>query len=41
MLFDYHVHTGYSNDSVYPLRQVALDAIRYDTGTAVPPSPID
>ena len=28
MLYDYHVHTGYSNDSAYPLRQVALDAIR-------------
>ena len=28
MLADYHVHTGYSDDSTYPLRQVALDAIR-------------
>lgn len=28
MLADFHVHTGYSDDSTYPLRQVALDAIR-------------
>lgn len=28
MLADYHVHTAYSDDSVYPLRQVALDALR-------------
>ena len=28
MLADYHVHTGYSDDSSYPLRQVALDALR-------------
>lgn len=28
MLIDYHVHTGYSDDSTYPMRQVALDAIR-------------
>lgn len=28
MLADYHVHTGYSDDSTYPMRQVALDAIR-------------
>ena len=28
MLADYHVHTGYSDDSTYPLRQVALDALR-------------
>ena len=26
MLADYHVHTGYSDDSSYPLRQVALEA---------------
>ncbi len=28
MLADYHVHTGFSDDSTYPLRQVALDAVR-------------
>ena len=28
MLADYHVHTGFSDDSTYPLRQVALDAAR-------------
>lgn len=28
LLADYHVHTGFSDDSAYPLRQVALDAIR-------------
>ncbi len=28
MLADYHVHTGYSDDSAYPLRQAALDALR-------------
>lgn len=28
LLADYHVHTGFSDDSTYPLRQVALDAIR-------------
>lgn len=28
MLADYHVHTGFSDDSTYPLRQVALGAIR-------------
>ena len=28
MLADYHVHTGFSDDSSYPLEQVARDAIR-------------
>ena len=28
MLADYHVHSGFSDDSSYPLRQVALDAER-------------
>lgn len=28
MLADYHVHTSFSDDSTYPLRQVALDALR-------------
>lgn len=28
MLADYHVHTSFSDDSTYPLRQVALDAAR-------------
>lgn len=28
MLADYHVHTGFSDDSTYPLRQAALDAVR-------------
>ena len=28
MLADYHVHTSFSDDSAYPLRQVALDAVR-------------
>ena len=28
MLADYHVHTSFSDDSTYPLRQVALDAVR-------------
>ena len=28
MLADYHVHTGFSDDSVYPLEQVARDALR-------------
>ena len=28
MLADYHVHTGFSDDSTYPLEQVALDAVR-------------
>lgn len=28
MIADYHVHTYYSNDSVYPMEQVVRDAIR-------------
>lgn len=28
MLADFHVHTGYSDDSVYPMRRVVEDAIR-------------
>lgn len=28
MLADYHVHTGFSDDSAYPLEQVARDALR-------------
>lgn len=28
LLADYHVHTGFSDDSDYPLRKVALDAAR-------------
>lgn len=28
MLADYHVHTGFSDDSTYPLEQVARDALR-------------
>lgn len=28
MLADYHVHTGFSDDSTYPLEQVARDAVR-------------
>lgn len=28
MLADYHVHTGFSDDSFYPLPQVARDAVR-------------
>ena len=28
MLADYHVHTAFSDDSVYPLEQVARDALR-------------
>lgn len=27
MLADYHVHTQYSDDSVYPMEEVVLDAI--------------
>lgn len=28
MLADYHVHTAFSDDSVYPLEEVIRDAIR-------------
>ncbi|WP_455137751.1 histidinol-phosphatase HisJ family protein [Thermophilibacter sp.] len=28
MLADYHVHTGFSDDSTYPLQRVARDAVR-------------
>ncbi len=28
MLADYHVHSAYSDDSTYPMKQVVRDAIR-------------
>lgn len=28
MLADYHVHTEYSDDSVYPMEEVVKDAVR-------------